>query len=219
MKSHLLAQRSADQRGEQRSDIDAHIEDGVGAVATRITGRIKPAHLRGDVGLECAIAQDQRDERDQEQRLKRHHEMPDGHQRRAEQDGAVLSEQTVGEKAAEQRCEIDEAGIEPIDLGGERLRAERSADPFESALEHRKAEHVMDVVRQQQVLRHVEDEQCAHSVIREALPHLGREQEREPARMTKEIMCGEGVGAVLERGSHGRNLLSWWLFGYSLRAP
>ena len=68
----------------------------------------------------------------QEQRLERHHEMADRHQRGADDDGAVLAEPAVGDDAADQRREIDEAGIEPVDVGGERLRAELS----EHAVEH-----------------------------------------------------------------------------------
>ena len=49
------------------------------------------------------------------------------------------------------------------------------------------AAHVAGMVRQQQIFRHVEDEQRAHAVIREALPHLGGEQEGEAARMAEQL--------------------------------
>jgi hypothetical protein len=38
-----LAERAADQRRQERADIDADIEDGIGAVASRIAGRVKSA--------------------------------------------------------------------------------------------------------------------------------------------------------------------------------
>ncbi len=117
-----LAERPADQRGEEGAEIDADIEDRIGAVAARIAGCIERADLRGDVGLECAVAEDQHQECQQEQRLERHHEMADRHQRSAEHHGAALAQHTVGQHAADQRREIDERGIEAIDVRRERLR-------------------------------------------------------------------------------------------------
>jgi hypothetical protein len=37
----LLAERAADQRRQERADIDADIEDGEGTVAPRIAGRVE----------------------------------------------------------------------------------------------------------------------------------------------------------------------------------
>ena len=93
-----------------------------------------------DVGLERAVAEDQQREREQKQRLERHHEMAHRHQHRAENDGAMLSEQAIGDNAAEQRGQINEPGIEAIDVGGERLSAERTKKGFEGALEQRRAQ-------------------------------------------------------------------------------
>jgi len=62
------------------------------------------------------VAQDERGEREQEQLLDCHHEMANGHEDRADDDGAPLSEDAVGKKAAENRRQIDERRVEPIDL-------------------------------------------------------------------------------------------------------
>ena len=115
----LLAERAADERREERAEIDADIEDRIGAVAAVIAGRVESADLRRHVGLEAAVAENQHQQREQEQRLERHHEMADRHQRRADDDGAVLAEHAVGDEPAEERREIDEAGVEAIDVRGE----------------------------------------------------------------------------------------------------
>ena len=61
-----------------------------------IAGRIEGADLGRDVRLERADAEDQHQERHEKQRLERHHEMADGHQYAANDDGAALAEHAVG---------------------------------------------------------------------------------------------------------------------------
>ena len=131
MPADPLAERSAHERREERAEIDPDIEDRIGAVAAGIAGRVELADLRGHVRLEGAVAENEEGEREQQQRLERHHEMADRHQRRADDDGAALPEHAVGEVAADDRGEIDEAGVEPVDLRSERLDAERAEHRFE----------------------------------------------------------------------------------------
>ena len=88
-----LPQGSANQRREERAQVDAHVKDGEGAVAARIARRIKAADLGGDVGLEAAVAQDEEQQRDQEHRLDGHQEMADGHQHSADDHGLALPQQ------------------------------------------------------------------------------------------------------------------------------
>ena len=119
MPAEFFAQRAADERRQERAEIDADIEDREGAVAAAVAGRIERADLGRDVRLEGAVAENEEAEREQKQMLERHHEMADGHQRGADDDGAALAEHAVGEQAAEDRREINEAGIEAVDLRGE----------------------------------------------------------------------------------------------------
>jgi hypothetical protein len=191
--AQLLTQRAEDQRGEEGADIHADIEDQIGPVAAWIGGRIEAADLRRHVGLERAAAEDQHGQRKQEQRLERHHEMADRHQRRAEQDGAMLAEHAVGENAAEDRREIDEAVIEAVDVRRERLHAERPEHRFIQLPERTEPDHALGIPGQQQIFHHVEDEQRAHPVIGEALPHLGREQEGQPTRVAEQVV---GAGSL-----------------------
>ena len=57
--AELLAERAADERRQERAEIDADIEDREGAVAARIAGRVERADLGRDVGLERAVAEDE----------------------------------------------------------------------------------------------------------------------------------------------------------------
>ena len=126
-------------------------------------------------------------EREQEQGLERHHEMAGRHQGGADHDGAALAEQAVGDEAAEERGEIDQPGVEAVDLRCEGLHAERAGDALEQAAQAFEPDDAVGAARGEQVFRHVEDEQRPHAVIGEALPHLGGEQESQAARMAEQI--------------------------------
>ena len=112
--------------------------------------------------------------------------MAERHQQCAGNHHAALAEHTVGQHAAEDGREIHKAGVEAVDLRGERLHTERAEQGFVEALERGIADDVLRMLGQKQVLDHVKNEQCAHPVIREALPHFGKKQEREAARMAEE---------------------------------
>ncbi len=152
-----------------------------------IARRVEAADLRGDIRLEGAVAEDQHEERHEEQRLDRHHEMADRHQARADDDSTALAEDPVGKEPAEDRREIDEPGVEPVDLRRQRLHVERAEHAFERALEPDQAAHGAGLIGQQQIFRHVEHEQRAHPVIGEALPHFGGEQKRQRLRMAEQV--------------------------------
>ncbi len=191
-----FAQRAADQWGEERAEIDADVEDREGAVSPRIAGRIERADLRRDVRLERAVAEDQHGDGQEEQGLEGHQEVPDRHQRCAEHDGAALAEHAVGEQAAEDRREVNETSVEPVDVRGKRLHAERPEDGFQRAPECGEADHVLGAAGMQQVLHHVEHQQRLHAVIGEALPHFDGEEISEAAGMAEEVV-------VFRRRGHG----------------
>src|SRR6516165_3691220 len=70
-----FAERAADERRQKRAEIDADIEDRIGAVAARIARRVKATDLRRDIRLKAAAAEDEGEKREQKQLLDRHHEM------------------------------------------------------------------------------------------------------------------------------------------------
>ena len=131
--------------------------------------------MRRDVRLEKTIREDQRQQREKQKRLERHHEVPDGHQARADDDRFALAEHPVGQQSSENRREIDERRVGSINLRGEGLRFERAEDRFKAALQCRQSDHLRRMLGQKHIFYKVEHEQGAHPVIGEALPHLGRE--------------------------------------------
>ena len=197
-----LPQGSADERREDRAEVDAHVEDAEGAVAAGVVVGVEATDLRGDVRLEAAVAEHQAEQRQEEQRLRRHQEVPDRHQQRAEDHRATLADHTVRQHPTEERREVDEGDVETHHLGAERLErdtavrvgvGERSEEGLERALDGVEPEHFSpDVGLDEQVLHHVEHQQGLHAVEAEALPHLGQEQEGEAARVPEEGPLARG---------------------------
>ena len=52
-------EESADEWGEQGSDVHTHVEDGEGCIFAAVVLRIEVAYHRGDVGFEQSITDDQ----------------------------------------------------------------------------------------------------------------------------------------------------------------
>ena len=94
--------------------------------------------------------------------------MPEGDDDAADEDAAVLTEQAIGDEAAENRRAPGAAGVGAVD----RCRiGVGEAQPAGGDRRH-----------------HVEDEEGAHAVVAEALPHLGEEERRQPARVAEEAV-------------------------------
>jgi hypothetical protein len=83
---------------------------------------------------------------------------------------AVLTQEPVGDDAAEDRQAPCAGGVGAVDGRGVRIG---EAQPARG--------HWRD---------HVEDEECAHAVVAEALPHLRKEERREATRVAKEAGIG-----------------------------
>src|SRR5262249_13628361 len=90
----------------------------------------------------------------------------------------------------------NETGIEAVDMRGKWLRAERAEHRLEHGSERGKPDHRLGMAGLQQEFHHVEDQQRPHAVIGEALPHLGREQEGEPAWMAEKIAALGAIGSL-----------------------
>ena len=168
----VLRQPTADERREERPEVDAHVEDRVGAIEPAIARRVESAHLRRHVRLEEAVAEDEEDEGGQKDRilLERHEEVADRHEQGADDDGSSISEDPVREEAAEDRRDVDEARVDLVD--GPRIAA-----------------------RHLEVIHHVEDEERPHPVVAEPLPHLRQEENVKTEGMTEE-------GSLLDDGAH-----------------
>src|SRR5204863_6470025 len=94
-----------------------------------------------------------------------------------------------------------------------RERAERPKNALDDASKGLKECDVVDMSRQQQLVRHVEDEQRLHAVIGEALAAFGEGEEAEAPGMAEEgdvaavgrceLDLGVGIG-----GGHARSFLA-----------
>ncbi len=91
---------ATDYTGQQGTQVDAHVEDGEGAVTTVITSLIQVAHHGGDVRLEQAVTHDQQAEarvEDGVDHVREHGvgqsqgELAGGHEHGTKQDGAALT--------------------------------------------------------------------------------------------------------------------------------
>ena len=179
-----LRQQSADDRPEHRADIDPHREDRIGAHAIGfVVDGVQRAHLGGDVALQESAAEDQQHQGDEETLVERHGEVAGAHQHRARHDRVALTDQAIGNPAAQDRREIHEAAVESENLRRERLRRHRPEHAFQRRAKPGEARDVLDMARQQQLIDHVQHHQGGHAVIREALPRLGGGEVVEPLRL------------------------------------
>src|SRR5512132_3731287 len=103
------------------------------------------------------------------------------HRERAQENSTTPAEDSIGEEAAKDRCEINAGGVGTEDCGSERL----AADPAIEAAETVKRDDVLDAAGQEEILDHVKDEQRLHAVEGKALPRLGEGEIPEPAWMAQ----------------------------------
>ncbi len=187
----ILAERRADERCEEGAGVDAHVEDDECAVAPPIALRIQVADHRRDVRLEEPVAEDEQQQADVETRRRvgegdaedrkregaghahrverrREYELPGRHHEAADDHGLALAEEVVGEPAAEERRQVNEARVPGV------KRERLAIRPAEAGV------HGVGCGGG------VEHEQCPHAVVAEALPHLRDEQEIQALRMAEE---------------------------------
>ena len=124
-----LAKVAADQRGEEGTHVDTHIEDGVGGIQPFVARLVELPHQRGDGGLEAAVAQYKESQSAVHQPMRKltclqhrgageHQELADCHHHRSPEDGTADAPVFVGNVAANQRCQIDQSGVAAVDGGG-----------------------------------------------------------------------------------------------------
>ena len=135
------------------------------------------------VALEHAAPEHEAKEREEERRFDRHEEMACCHGQRAEQDGAAPAEEAIGEKAAEDRSQVNARGIGAEDRGSERLAIEPAVE-LAVAIE---GYDVLDAAGVQEILDHVEDKQGLHAVVGETFPCLCEGEIPKPARVAEKL--------------------------------
>src|SRR5262249_3189514 len=152
-----------DDGAEKRAEVDTHVKQGESGVAPLVTLLVEPAHQRADVWLEHSRPDhDQREARIQERQAgERQREMAERDDDAADEHAAVLAEPRVGDQSAEDRREPDAGDVRRVGRAGVGIG-------------------------EGQRLRQVQDQEAAHPVVAEALPHLGEEERSEAARVTEE---------------------------------
>jgi hypothetical protein len=166
---HRGCQPAGDDRCDERTHVDAHVEDREARVAALVADRVQLADHGRDVRLEQAVADDDRGETDFEQhRLGHHdHEQARRHEHGADQDRALVADDLVGDVATEDRAGVDQREIGPVGEVGFGLAG--LIAPVE--------------------LRHdVEHQGPADAVEREPLPELRHEQHPQRARVAHDLL-------------------------------
>jgi len=122
-----LAERAADERREERAQVDAHVEDRERAVAPRVAGLVELPHHHRHAGLEVSGADhDERQPEDEhghagvrpcERSHARHgeHEVAERDQEATDDHRAVRAQQPVGDPPADDREQVREAGVPSIE--------------------------------------------------------------------------------------------------------
>ncbi len=173
-----------DHRRQERADVDAHVEDVVGAILEVAALGIEVADHRRDVRLEEPVADHQAGQRgvDERQRPDRQQQVAGHEEEAADHHGAPVAELPVGDPPADQRADVHEHQVVGVERRG--LRG-RPPEPLDG-------------------IAQVEREHRHHRVEAEALPHLGGEQDVQPLRVLFRFRLG------LEKG--GGNSGGHWLW-------
>ena len=173
-----LAHGDAEVAAEQRSHVDARIEQGEARVPARVALLVERAHHGGDIRLEEAGAHDVEGDAEEEEllRVDGEHQAADDHQRAAPEQRLAEPEDLVREQPAHEGEGVDEG------LGRAVLQVRR-------------------VLRHHELVDHEEGQHAAHAVEAEALPHLGEEEPPELAR----VLCPRTSGCFRDRSRRERS--------------
>ena len=185
----LVGQPGAGEAAQHRAEVDAHIEQGEASVTARVVLGVAGADDGGDIGFEKAHPGDDEGqgqiEHLQIERIPLHYAFPlhdhlhrlrafDGHtqmarhqQHRPHHHRLAGAEIAVRHHTPYHRRDVDEGGVGGVDAGGY-------------------------LIAEQEMLGEVEDKQGAHTVVTEALPHLGEKAHGDPAGMAEEPGIGDG---------------------------
>lgn len=123
----IVRQEAAHHGREGRSQVDPHVEDRVAAVAPLVIGPVELADDRRHIRLEEAVADDDHGQAEEEHALEHQRELTDSHGQSADQNRGALAEVTIGERAADERGQVDQGSEDGVDGQSLRLRKSQSA--------------------------------------------------------------------------------------------
>ena len=176
----VLGEVATHERAEESADVDTHVVNRKTGVAT--LGRIALVQVTDD-GADVRFQEPGSDHEEDQAQVerpvvrsgdddrRRQRKMAERDDDAAIQHGQALADDSVGNPAARQGERVDTKCIQAIDGSADfGLESETAA----------------------RGVRHVENEERAHTVVAEALPEFGVEQGHQPARVTERppFMCG-----------------------------
>ncbi len=167
----VLAKGTADQRGEDGAEVDAHVKDGHAAVlASAVLIFVQFADHRRDVRLEKAVAEDHETERHVEERNLRdgHGQIAESREDGPDDDALPFADVAIGHETAQNRRQVDQAREPAVDRPG------MFRDDLLLAHVH------------EQELRHVQHEDGPHAVVAESFPCFRGKKPRQPFRVSLE---------------------------------
>ena len=153
-----LRQPARRQRRGEGAQVDAHVEDREARVPAMVARRVQAADQRADARLEQSRSRGDQREPGVESRHAgdRQREMSDGDDASADEHRAARPQEVVGHEPSQDADHVGEHRVVAVDQGGVRLI------PAHPTVLGR--------------LHHEEQQQRAHAVVREALPHLRVEE-------------------------------------------
>src|SRR5690606_11341060 len=162
-------------------------------IATLVAGRVQLADHGRDVGLEQAVARDHRGQAELEDGFVRvgDHEQARGHDDRAQQDRALVSQHLVGDVAAEDRRGVDQREVGAIDAIGGGFAGAGTVVELGHDVEHQGP---------------------ADAVEGEPLPELGHEQHPQGTRVAHDLLELRNrrfVGARADGSAHAVSPVDW----------
>ncbi len=180
-----LGESADDQRRDERAEVDAHVEDREAGVAPQVLLAVQLTDDGAHVRLQEPGAENDERQAEVEEFRARHRQaqLAEHDEDAAVEHRAPQPEDAVGDPPARQRQHVHEGHVGAVDgAGASHLEAE-------PARRHRR--------------RHEEDENGAHAVVREALPHLGEEEGGQPSGVPEEGRIAR------RRGCSGHEADSW----------
>ena len=165
MPVHFLAKIAAHQRSQQRAEIDAHIENGKTGVAPCAPFGVQLAHDGADVGFQQPGAEDDQDQtkkkrfgtRDRQDKMSGHNNQT------AVPHRLLLAQQAVCDPPARQSHQVDAGRVQTINCSRHFVVKAKTT-----------ALHRVD---------HEQHQQRTHAVVTETLPHFGKKQGGQTARV------------------------------------
>jgi hypothetical protein len=171
MPVHGFAQVAADDRPQQRAEVDPHIEDREAGVAPRAAFWIELPDHGADVGLQQSRSHHDQDEPGVKRMVRgnRQREVAGGDHTAAPENRPAQAEQAIGDPSTRKRRQIHACCVESVD---------------------RRCRHVVESHPPgRDAIGHEEHENAPHAVVAEPLPHLCEEERRQRSRMTEPLRC------------------------------